>query len=53
MEDRARGCFQLSARNLRTALHGDTVKVRLFALRKGARPEGRSLRFSPATAILL
>jgi ribonuclease R len=25
---------------LRTALHGDTVKVRLFAVRKGARPEG-------------
>ena len=30
----------VSARNLRTALHGDKVKVRLFAKRKGARPEG-------------
>jgi ribonuclease R len=30
----------ISAKNLRTALHGDTVKVRLFALRKGVRPEG-------------
>jgi len=30
----------VSARNLRTALHGDKVKVCLFAKRKGARPEG-------------
>ena len=30
----------VSARNLRTALHGDKVKVHLFAKRKGARPEG-------------
>jgi ribonuclease R len=30
----------VSARNLNTALHGDKVKVRLFAKRKGARPEG-------------
>jgi len=30
----------VSARNLRTALHGDKVKVWLFARRKGARPEG-------------
>ena len=30
----------VSAKNLRTALHGDTVKVWLFAKRKGARPEG-------------
>jgi ribonuclease R len=30
----------ISAKNLRTALHGDTVKVRLFARKKGARPEG-------------
>lgn len=30
----------VSARNLRTALHGDTVKVLLYARRKGKRPEG-------------
>jgi ribonuclease R len=30
----------VSAKNLRTALHGDKVKVLLFAKRKGARPEG-------------
>jgi ribonuclease R len=30
----------VSAKNLRTALHGDTVKVLLYAKRKGARPEG-------------
>ena len=30
----------VSAENLRTALHGDKVKVRLYAKRKGARPEG-------------
>jgi ribonuclease R len=30
----------ISASNLRTALHGDTVKVRLYARRKGSRPEG-------------
>ena len=30
----------VSARNLRTALNGDKVKVWLFAKRKGARPEG-------------
>lgn len=30
----------VTAKNLRTALHGDKVKVRLFARRKGARPEG-------------
>lgn len=30
----------VSADNLRTALHGDRVKVRLYAKRKGARPEG-------------
>jgi ribonuclease R len=30
----------VSARNLRTALHGDKVKVWLYARRKGARPEG-------------
>jgi len=30
----------ISAKNLRTALHGDKVKVHLFAKRKGARPEG-------------
>jgi len=30
----------VTAKNLRTALHGDRVKVRLFARRKGARPEG-------------
>ncbi len=30
----------ISAKNLRTALHGDKVKVLLFAKRKGARPEG-------------
>lgn len=30
----------VTAKNLRTALHGDKVKVRLYARRKGARPEG-------------
>jgi ribonuclease R len=30
----------VSADNLRTALHGDKVKVRLYAKRKGSRPEG-------------
>jgi len=30
----------VSANNLKTALHGDTVKVKLYAKRKGARPEG-------------
>jgi len=30
----------VTARNLKTALHGDTVKVWLYAKRKGARPEG-------------
>ncbi|HUX97565.1 MAG TPA: ribonuclease R [Bacteroidales bacterium] len=30
----------VTARNLRTALHGDKVKIRLYARRKGARPEG-------------
>jgi len=30
----------VSAKNLKTALHGDTVKVWLYAKRKGARPEG-------------
>jgi ribonuclease R len=30
----------VSANNLRTALHGDKVKVWLYAKRKGARPEG-------------
>lgn len=30
----------VSARNLKTALHGDKVKVLLCAKRKGARPEG-------------
>jgi ribonuclease R len=30
----------ITAKNLRTALHGDTVKVWLYAKRKGARPEG-------------
>ncbi len=30
----------VSARNLRTALHGDTVKVLMYARRKGNRPEG-------------
>lgn len=30
----------VSAKNLKTALHGDKVKVQLFAKRKGARPEG-------------
>jgi ribonuclease R len=30
----------VTAKNLKTALHGDTVKVRLYAKRKGARPEG-------------
>ena len=30
----------VTAKNLRTALHGDKVRVWLFAKRKGARPEG-------------
>jgi len=30
----------VAAKNLKTALHGDKVKVRLYAKRKGARPEG-------------
>jgi ribonuclease R len=30
----------ISAKNLKTALHGDKVKVWLYAKRKGARPEG-------------
>ena len=30
----------VASRNLKTALHGDTVKVWLFARKKGARPEG-------------
>ncbi|MFO7574243.1 MAG: ribonuclease R [Bacteroidales bacterium] len=30
----------ISARSLKTALHGDKVKVRLLVTRKGARPEG-------------
>ncbi|HUX57762.1 MAG TPA: ribonuclease R [Bacteroidales bacterium] len=30
----------VTARNLKTALHGDKVKVWLYARRKGARPEG-------------
>ena len=30
----------VSAKNLRTALHGDKVRVWLYAKRKGARPEG-------------
>lgn len=30
----------VSAKNLKTALHGDKVKVLLYARRKGARPEG-------------
>ncbi|HLP72044.1 MAG TPA: ribonuclease R [Bacteroidales bacterium] len=30
----------ISAKNLRTALHGDKVKVYMFARKKGARPEG-------------
>jgi ribonuclease R len=30
----------VSAKNLRTALHGDKVKVLLYARRKGSRPEG-------------
>ena len=30
----------VTAKNLHTALHGDKVKVSLFAKRKGARPEG-------------
>jgi ribonuclease R len=30
----------VAAKNLKTALHGDKVKVSLFAKRKGARPEG-------------
>jgi ribonuclease R len=30
----------VAARNLKTALHGDKVKVRLYAKRKGAKPEG-------------
>ncbi len=30
----------VAANNLKTALHGDKVKVRLYARRKGSRPEG-------------
>jgi ribonuclease R len=30
----------VAAKNLKTALHGDKVKVLLYATRKGARPEG-------------
>ena len=30
----------VTAKNLKTALHGDKVKVWLYAKRKGARPEG-------------
>jgi ribonuclease R len=30
----------VSANNLKTALHGDKVRVRLYARRKGSRPEG-------------
>lgn len=30
----------VTAKNLRTALHGDKVKVRLYARKKGSRPEG-------------
>jgi ribonuclease R len=30
----------VTAKNLKTALHGDKVKVKLYAMRKGARPEG-------------
>ncbi|MCE5346879.1 MAG: ribonuclease R [Bacteroidales bacterium] len=30
----------IAAKNLNTALHGDKVKVKLYAKRKGARPEG-------------
>ncbi len=30
----------VTAKNLKTALHGDKVKVRLYARRKGTRPEG-------------
>jgi ribonuclease R len=30
----------VSANNLKTALHGDKVKIRLYAKRKGSRPEG-------------
>jgi len=30
----------VTAKNLKTALHGDKVKVLLYATRKGARPEG-------------
>ncbi|MBM3421395.1 MAG: hypothetical protein FJY11_09720, partial [Bacteroidetes bacterium] len=38
-EERGDDIF-LSARSLRTALHGDKVKVRLLVTRKGTRPEG-------------
>jgi len=38
--DEIREDIFVSARNLRTALHGDKVKVWLYARRKGARPEG-------------
>jgi ribonuclease R len=30
----------VTARNLKTALHGDKVRVMLYAVKKGARPEG-------------
>ncbi len=38
-DDNSRDIF-IGTKYLRTALHGDKVKVRLFARRKGARPEG-------------
>lgn len=38
-EDIAEDVF-VTARNLRTALHGDKVKVWLYARKKGSRPEG-------------
>jgi ribonuclease R len=36
----------IAAKNLRTALHGDTVRVRLFAMRKGARLEGEVIEIT-------
>lgn len=38
--DDLEGDVFVSANNLKSALHGDKVKVRLYARRKGARPEG-------------
>jgi ribonuclease R len=38
--DEIEGDVFVSAKNLRSALHGDKVKVWLFAKRKGSRPEG-------------